>query len=79
MRKHLHAVRVIQRYEPQLPMRELWVIDSESKDLTLDDILRINDIDDRYEFGQGFYAGHLSKDEFEEKYADRMIFLWRVI
>lgn len=78
MRKHLHAIRVVERYDQHRLMRELWVVNSESKDLTLDDILRINEIDDEYEFFQGFYAGYLSKEEFNEKYSERMICLWRV-
>lgn len=78
MKRHLHAVRVVQAHEPYKPMKTLWVIEAESQNLTLDDIFRVNAIGHDYEFLQGFYAGYLTKEEFEYKYTGKMSFNWMV-
>ena len=78
MKRHLHAVRVVSTQEPYLPLRTLWVVEGESQNLTLDDILRVNDMDFLYEFGQSFYVGYLTEEEFEDKYTRKMGFNWMV-
>ena len=75
MKRHLHAIRVVKVHEP---IKTLWVIDAESQNLTLDDIFRVNSIGCDYEFVQSFYAGYLTKEEFEDKYTRKMGFNWMV-
>lgn len=74
--KHLHAVRVVGKYEPNLPLRELWIVSTDNRDFTFDDILMVNEISCNYEFGQSFYVGVMSKSEFEEKYNNRISVEW---
>lgn len=76
--KHLHAVRMVTVLEPALPIRTLWIVSTDNRDFTFDDILMVNSFSYSYEFGQSFYVGVMSKSEFEEKYSNKISANWLV-
>lgn len=79
MKKHLHAVRVVSSYEGFIPMRVMWVVEANSKDFTLDDVVRVNEMHpNHYEFGQSFYIGYMTEADFKSSYGEKNSFSWMV-
>lgn len=74
MKKHYHAVRVCEN-ESGLPLERLFVVSLNSDKFSLDDFVTFNQTFN-YSFIQSFYAGYMTKDEFEEKYKDLNFAFW---
>lgn len=67
---HLHAVRGVEAFEPNRPIKQFFIIEASEDRLTFDDVLKFNeDWSNEFEFGFSYYIGYMTIDEFKEKYS----------
>ncbi len=70
--KHQFGLRILD-VNARKPLEELWLYEGENQQLTLDDFIKINNIDPQFQLICPFYIGYMSQDEVLEKY-DRDLF-----